>query len=115
MSGIKENPYLAHLPPSERGVSVSKAGTSNSDPSSKEPLYGFMPRKVKGVQVRKALVRATVYYLQRCSSLIFVHQEHDLNPFTKQPHSAQYMKILAARRKLPVFAQLDEFMEMVSS
>jgi pre-mRNA-splicing factor ATP-dependent RNA helicase DHX15/PRP43 len=35
--------------------------------------------------------------------------EHDLNPFTKQPHTAQYKKILEARKKLPVFAQMTEF------
>ena len=41
-------------------------------------------------------------------------QEHDMNPFTKQPHSAQYKKILAGRKKLPVFAQMTEFYKMVS-
>ncbi|KAG2368920.1 P-loop containing nucleoside triphosphate hydrolase protein [Suillus spraguei] len=35
--------------------------------------------------------------------------EHDLNPFTKQPHTVQYKKILEARKKLPVFAQMTEF------
>jgi pre-mRNA-splicing factor ATP-dependent RNA helicase DHX15/PRP43 len=37
-----------------------------------------------------------------------------MNPFTKQPHSAQYKKILAGRKKLPVFAQMAEFYKMVS-
>jgi hypothetical protein len=41
-------------------------------------------------------------------------QDGDVNPFTKQPHSAQYKKILALRRKLPVYAQMAEFYEMVS-
>lgn len=45
---------------------------------------------------------------------ISCEQEHDLNPFTKQPHSAQYKKILAGRKKLPVFAQMAEFYKMVS-
>lgn len=38
--------------------------------------------------------------------------EGDVNPFTKQPHSAQYKKILEARKKLPVFAQIEEFFKM---
>ena len=41
-------------------------------------------------------------------------QEGDVNPFTKQPHSAQYKKILEVRKKLPVFAQMQEFYDMVS-
>ena len=41
-------------------------------------------------------------------------QEGDENPFTRLPHSAQYFKILEARKKLPVFTQMGEFYEMVS-
>ncbi|KAG6334347.1 hypothetical protein ID866_4738, partial [Astraeus odoratus] len=52
-----------------------------------------MPRKVTGAQVRKAL-------------------EHEVNPFTKVPHTPQYRKILEARKKLPVFSQMDEFFKM---
>ncbi|TFY61068.1 hypothetical protein EVG20_g7198 [Dentipellis fragilis] len=59
----------------------------------KEPLFGFMPRNVKADQVQRAM-------------------EHELNAFTKKPHSAQYMKILTARKKLPVFAQMEEFYNM---
>ncbi|GLB45540.1 putative P-loop containing nucleoside triphosphate hydrolase protein [Lyophyllum shimeji] len=83
-----DNPYLAHLPPHQRGVGPSNA-------AAKEPLYGFMPRKVKGEQVRKAM-------------------EQDINPFTKQPLSAQYKKILEVRKKLPVYAKMDEFFQMFS-
>ena len=32
-----------------------------------------------------------------------------MNPFTKKPHTAQYKRILEARKKLPVYAQMDEF------
>ncbi|KAG6916849.1 DEAH-box ATP-dependent RNA helicase prp43 [Tephrocybe rancida] len=88
MSTPRDNPYLAHRAPSERG-----AGPSGSNLTSKEPLYGFMPRKVKGEQVRKAM-------------------EQDINPFTKLPLSAQYKKILDARKKLPVYAKMDEFFQM---
>ncbi|GLB45409.1 putative P-loop containing nucleoside triphosphate hydrolase protein [Lyophyllum shimeji] len=83
-----DNPYLAHLPPHQRGV-----GPSN--PAAKEPLYGFIPRKVKGEQVRKAM-------------------EQGINPFTKQPLSAQYKRILEVRNKLPVYAKMDEFFQMFS-
>lgn len=37
-----------------------------------------------------------------------------MNPFTKLPHSGQYKKILEARKKLPVFAQMTEFLKIVS-
>jgi hypothetical protein len=70
-----------------------------------------MPRNVTGKEVQGAIV---------CSafSLRFVFltslQEGNENPFTRLPHSTQYFKILEARRKLPVFAQMGEFYEMVS-
>lgn len=41
-------------------------------------------------------------------------QESDVNPFTKKPHTAQYKKILEARKKLPVYNQMDEFMKIFS-
>jgi hypothetical protein len=37
-----------------------------------------------------------------------------VNPFTKQAHSPGYKRILEARKKLPVYAQMREFYEMVS-
>jgi hypothetical protein len=46
----RDNPYLAHLPPSQRGTGALL------DPTAKEPLYGFMPRKVTGAQALKAMV-----------------------------------------------------------
>ncbi|KIM37497.1 hypothetical protein M413DRAFT_448548 [Hebeloma cylindrosporum] len=85
----RDNPYLAHLPPSQRGAG------SQAQVGQKEPLYGWIPRMVKAADVRKAL-------------------DGDVNPFTKQPHSGQYKKILEARKKLPVFAQMDEFMKIFS-
>lgn len=58
MAGSKplDNPYLAHLPPSQRG-----AGPVASHPSVKEPLFGFLPRKVKGGQVRTAMVHISTW------------------------------------------------------
>ncbi|KAF7363353.1 putative pre-mRNA-splicing factor ATP-dependent RNA helicase prp43 [Mycena sanguinolenta] len=91
---MTDNPYLAHRNPTQRGAGPS--GSNAAPMGVKEPLYGFMPRKVTGEQVRTAL-------------------ENDINPFTKQPHSAQYKKILEARKKLPVYAQMDDFYKMVSA
>ncbi|KAJ7710009.1 P-loop containing nucleoside triphosphate hydrolase protein [Mycena rosella] len=96
MSGTapRDNPYLAHLHPTQRGAGPS--GSNSNALGAKDPLYGFLPRKVTGDQVRKAL-------------------ENDVNPFTKQPHSAQYKKILEARKKLPVYAQMDDFFKMFTN
>ncbi|KAI0696959.1 P-loop containing nucleoside triphosphate hydrolase protein [Cerioporus squamosus] len=62
----------------------------------KDPLYGFLPRKVTGKQVTAAM-------------------ESDINPFNKKPHSPQYKKILESRKKLPVFGQMDEFLKMFTN
>ncbi|KAI0288751.1 P-loop containing nucleoside triphosphate hydrolase protein [Russula brevipes] len=56
----------------------------------KHPLFGFMPRNVTAKQVQPVI-------------------EGNENPFTRLPHSPQYHKILEARKKLPVFTQMDEF------
>lgn len=66
-----------------------------STPAAREPLFGFIPRKVTGNQVRKAL-------------------EHEVNPFTKAYRTPQYRKILEARKKLPVYSQMDQFFKMFS-
>ncbi|GAB5588235.1 DEAH-box ATP-dependent RNA helicase prp43 [Umbelopsis nana] len=42
-----------------------------------------------------------------------VIEDGDINPFNNQPFSAKYKKILEGRRKLPVHAQRNEFLEMV--
>ncbi|KAF9458095.1 P-loop containing nucleoside triphosphate hydrolase protein [Collybia nuda] len=88
---MSDNPYLAHRHPTQRGVVPS-----GSSLSTKEPLYGFLPRNVTGAQVRTAM-------------------EQEINPFTKLPLSAQYKKILEMRRKLPVYSQMDDFFKMFSA
>ncbi|KAF9050822.1 P-loop containing nucleoside triphosphate hydrolase protein [Hymenopellis radicata] len=75
---MSDNPYLAHLPPSQRGRS-SKSSKKGGNVVEREPFFGFVPRRVTGDQARKAL-------------------EHELNPFTQQSHSAQYKKILEVRK-----------------
>ncbi|KAI0259164.1 P-loop containing nucleoside triphosphate hydrolase protein [Gloeopeniophorella convolvens] len=59
----------------------------------KHPLYGFLPRNVVADQVHKAM-------------------EGKENPFTRLPHSPQYFKILQTRKKLPVYAQMEDFYKM---
>lgn len=77
----------------------------------KHPLFGFLPRNVKAKQVQGAIVRSA-FPLQ----FVFLTslQDGNENPFTRLTHSTQYFKILEARKKLPVFAQMAEFYEMVS-
>ncbi|KAI0681856.1 pre-mRNA-splicing factor ATP-dependent RNA helicase PRP43 [Cytidiella melzeri] len=67
----------------------------SSSSSNVDPFYGFMPRKVKSKEVTRVM-------------------EGDVNPFTRQPHTAQYKKILEARKKLPVYAQMEQFYQMYS-
>ncbi|KAK7460585.1 DEAH-box ATP-dependent RNA helicase prp43 [Stygiomarasmius scandens] len=86
----EENPYLAHY-----NNKASKKEKRVVDAGENAPLFGFLPRKVKGEQVRKAM-------------------EHELNPFTNVPHTPQYRKILEARKKLPVYSQMDEFYKIFS-
>ncbi|KAG2364423.1 P-loop containing nucleoside triphosphate hydrolase protein [Suillus spraguei] len=52
--------------------------------------FGYLPREVTAAQVHLAL-------------------ERDTNPFTNQPHTAQYKKILETRKTLPVFAHMAAF------
>jgi hypothetical protein len=47
-----DNPYLAH-----HNKPQKSAGTPNGYSSNNDPLYGFIPRKVKAPAVEKALVR----------------------------------------------------------
>jgi hypothetical protein len=47
------NPYLAHWNNGKNGV---VAQSSKEVSTSKEPLYGFLPRKVKAPEVQKVLV-----------------------------------------------------------
>ncbi|RXW20408.1 hypothetical protein EST38_g5439 [Candolleomyces aberdarensis] len=76
-----------------RRISESLSAAELDIIKTKEPLYGLVHRKVPGSRVRLAL-------------------ESDVNPFTRKPHTAQYKQILEARKKLPVYAQMDEFLDM---
>jgi pre-mRNA-splicing factor ATP-dependent RNA helicase DHX15/PRP43 len=79
----------------------------------KHPLFGFLPRHVTAEQVQPVVVcprRLISWYDRSLTSL----QDGNENPFTRLPHSPQYHKILEARKKLPVFTQMDEFYKIVS-
>lgn len=90
-AAVKENPYLAHLPPSERFTSGDGVSSSSSG---SDALSGFLPRNVTAAQVMKAL-------------------EAPVNPFTSmpKPYSQKYKDILAKRKGLPVFAQVEDFLK----
>jgi pre-mRNA-splicing factor ATP-dependent RNA helicase DHX15/PRP43 len=78
----------------------------------KHPLFGFMPRNVTAKQVQPVIVR--VFCAPLHVAFLTPLQEGNENPFTRLPHSPQYYKILEARKKLPVFAQMAEFYKIVS-
>ncbi|KDQ52579.1 hypothetical protein JAAARDRAFT_81071, partial [Jaapia argillacea MUCL 33604] len=58
-----------------------------------DPLSGFVRRSVDSNQVENVI-------------------SGDANPFTRQPHSDKYRRILEGRRRLPVYAQMDEFYQL---
>ncbi|KAL4242388.1 DEAD box helicase family protein [Abortiporus biennis] len=62
-------------------------------PSKAEPFYGSLPRHVTPKQVKKVM-------------------DGSINPFTNQPFTAQYKRILESRKKLPVYTQMEEFYRM---
>ena len=77
----------------------------------KNPLFGFLPRKVTAKQVLPVMVSpSTCPYLP---NLTFISQMGEVNPFNKTSFSATYKSILDSRKKLPVFSQMHEFYEMV--
>ncbi|KAI0791356.1 pre-mRNA-splicing factor ATP-dependent RNA helicase PRP43 [Abortiporus biennis] len=67
--------------------------SSTVAPSKAEPLYGFLPRHVTPKQVKKVM-------------------DGSINPFTNQPFTAQYKRILESRKKLPVYTHMEEFYRM---
>ncbi|KAI0084387.1 P-loop containing nucleoside triphosphate hydrolase protein [Irpex rosettiformis] len=61
--------------------------------SAVDPLYGFIPRKMKTQGVVKLI-------------------EGDVSLFTNKSHTPQYKKILKTRKSLPVYAQMEQFYKM---
>ena len=94
---------------------LRSAGTRSSilNTMARHPLFGFVPRMVTAKQVQGAIVRGvfTLLYIVFLTPL----QDSTENPFTRLPHSDRYHKILEARKKLPVYTQMDDFYKMVSS
>lgn len=81
----------------------------------KHPLFGIIPRNVTAKQVSGVIVRDVFTFIHVHFMSLSQLQEGNENPFTRLPHSSQYHRILEARKKLPVYAQMDEFYQMVSS
>jgi hypothetical protein len=100
----EDNPYLA------QNYAKGKGSTNTSYGSDQEPMFGFVPRMVTGTQARKAMVSQSI---NKVDVFLTTTKEHELNPFTKKPLSSQYKKILEGRKKLPVYAKMDEFFEIV--
>ena len=87
--GEKYNPYLAHT--YENG--------SNGWESAQESDSTFSGMKRHATTAKGAEVL----------------EDRDLNPWTGQPHSQQYFRILKTRRDLPVHTQRQEFLDMYHS
>ncbi|KAF9091707.1 DEAH-box ATP-dependent RNA helicase prp43 [Mortierella sp. AD031] len=94
----KENPYLAHMPPSERLVGGAAASTGKNPfgLAANHPLANFVIGATTAEQGEAA-------------------EEGDINPFTNKPFSEKYRKILAGRRKLPVNKHRKEFLDLVQN
>ncbi|CEL52981.1 pre-mRNA-splicing factor ATP-dependent RNA helicase DHX15/PRP43 [Rhizoctonia solani AG-1 IB] len=75
----KENPYLAHV----KTVLPKAEGYE-------DPFDGCIPRKVNADKAKEIL-------------------DGQYNPYTRQLYSDKFKKILEGRKKLPVFAQMEEF------
>lgn len=86
-----EKPYPAHLSNGKKG-GTSKDGVSGPV----HPLRGWAPRKVTEAHVRRAM-------------------DSDVNPFTRQPVSATYRRIMESRKKLPVYGFMQTFYGIVSA
>ena len=85
-----ENPNFAHLSNSKQG-GTSKDGVNGAV----HPLRGWAPRKATAEHVRRAM-------------------NSDVNPFTKQPVSVTYKRIMESRKKLPVYGFMQTFYGIVS-
>jgi len=58
-----------------------------------DPFHGFIPRKVDAAAAKSIL-------------------DGNTNPFTKLPYTEKYKSMLEGRKKLPVYAQMEEFYRM---
>ncbi|KAF3912309.1 p7 [Arthrobotrys entomopaga] len=93
-SAPEDNPYLAHMyagPPAAETLRVGGPGIAGS------AVYKHFAE----------LIRHTTTTVQAQKL-----EDGPLNPFTGQPLSDQYFKILQKRRDLPVHAQRDEFLKL---
>lgn len=75
-SGAKLNPYLAHMYQDDGAAAANGYG----------PFAGMRRRQTTAEQAEKA-------------------EDSDSNPFTGNPHTQQYFRILETRRNLPVHKQ----------
>ena len=88
---VVNNPYLAHL-----NTDARQNGAGSGKLAQGSAFHDFTRRATTAKQAAKA-------------------EDGDNNPFTGEPHSAQYFKILKGRRDLPVHKQRQEFLDMYHS
>lgn len=102
------NPYLAHLYPGAKQTGKPVNGN--------DPLHGLIPRKVTATQAVAIMVCVYLRPLGKGQRklTIMVTKDGEINPWTKRPLSADYKKILVGRKKLPVFAQIQDFYDLAS-
>lgn len=82
-AAIANNPYLAHMKEEEDNKNGFRYGTGLPDGSA---LHSFKRRETTAKQAEKA-------------------EDGSESPFTGEPHSQQYFKILKTRRTLPIHKQ----------
>ncbi|KAG9120200.1 DEAH-box ATP-dependent RNA helicase prp43, partial [Ceratobasidium sp. 392] len=74
----------------DRQGNLAHHKASHKKASYVDPFNGCIPRKVNAAKAKEIL-------------------DGNTNPFTKQSYSDKYKKILEGRKRLPVFAQVEEF------
>ncbi|KAG8740963.1 DEAH-box ATP-dependent RNA helicase prp43, partial [Ceratobasidium sp. 414] len=87
---------MARLSLGKENPYLAHLKTNSKNGSYTDPFNGCIPRKVDAAKAKEIL-------------------GGDTNPFTKQPHSGRYKKLLEGRRKLPVFAQMEEFYKIFNA
>lgn len=90
----KANPYLAHMY-QEPEEDTSYNGYSNG--------YGRAPNRANGVSNASTLVKLPRH--ESTAAMATEAEDGPKNPFSGQPLSSQYFKILKTRRNLPVHQQ----------
>lgn len=93
-------------------MAPNKEPRPSANPVVKDPLFGFLPRKVTAKQVLTVMASPSTRPVSAFPHTLML-QMGEVNPFNKTSFSASYKRILDGRENLPVFGQMHEFYEMV--